>query len=366
MWGSLSGTNASGIASMGISNSGAIKATVDSDVAWGTLSVDHELTSSVCSFIEDIVELFIGDINKKIEEAVEEEIPSVLDQVFQQLLDDALATFGTQVELPDDVLFDYTAMNLLTTTDSAKFEVLGQFKDKNNPDNPTNFTPVAMSGGFPVHEANVQISEFPLNTASEIYTSKGLLAYDTEVPHSIFDPDVIPGIACGSDCYAFANFWVTSPPNATFNGAPDYRDYVEVNAAYVNLSYASNNGSGPICLVEVNAVLTATFNVSSKDGKDVVTVTMEKSKIDYSIVQSYVGIIDTLLIKAAITFAVDEFCLLFNTLFPGIPLPIELGKGIVVSTIDTYQNLHTVDVGADVLFPSLKAYPSKDQRSYIF
>jgi len=363
VWGSLTGTNASAVASIGISN-GAIIATVDSDISWGKLSVDHKLTSSFCSFIEDIVELFVGDINNKIEAAVKKNIPSILEQVFQQLLDDALSTFGTQVELPNDVLFDYTALNLLTTTNDARFEVLGQFKDKNHPDLPTNCTPYAMTIGFPSHEANAQISEFPLNTASEVYTAKGLLAYTAEVPHSIFDPDIIPGIDCGSDCNAFADFWVTLPPNATFNGAPDYGDYVEVNAAYANLSYTSNNGSGPICLVEMNAVLTATFNISAQDGKDFVSVTMKQSKIDYAIVKSYVGIIDTLLIKAAISFVVDEFCVLFNTLFPGIPLPIELGKGVELSTLVTYQNLHTVDVGADVTFPTQKTNWRKEKRIY--
>jgi len=363
MWGSLSGTSATGNATIKISNGG-IKATVATSLKWGTLYVDHKLTSSFCSFIEDVVELFIGDIDKKIEDAAKSKIPAVLKQVFQQILDNALATFGMQVELPDDVLFDYTAVDLVTTTDIAVFKVLGQFKDKNNPNRPSNFTPTAMTGGFPYHGANVMICEFPVNTASEVYTAKGLLTYGAEVPHSIFDPDIIPGIDCGSDCSAFADFWVTSPPNASFDGKPDYYDYVEVHDAYVNLTYRSNDGSGAICLVKVDALLTATFNVSVKNGKDILMVTMEKSKIAYDIAKSYVGIFDTLLLKAAIQFAVDEFCILFNSLFSGIPLPVELGKGVTLSSVNKYQDLHTVDVGVDVLFPSLKTL-RKNQRNKI-
>jgi len=352
IWGSLSGTDASGIASLGISN-GAVKATVDSNIAWGTLSIDHHLSNDFCSFIEDIVELFIGDINKKIEDVVKSQIPSVLEQVFQQLLNEGLSTFGTQVELPEDVLFDYSAVDLDTQPNLATFEVLGQFKDKNNPNKPTNFTPNAMTLGFPIYEANAMISEFPVNTASEVYTAKGLLAYQAVVPHSIFDPDIIPGISCGADCSAFANFWVTLPPNATFYGSPNYYDLVEVNDAYVNLSYTSNNGSGAICLVEVDALLTATFNVSVKNGKDIVSVTMDKSKIAYDVVKSYVGIFDRIVLEAAMKFAVAEFCTLFNSLFPGIPLPVDITQGIKLSTVKTYQHLHTVDVGVNVSFPTL-------------
>jgi len=353
IWGSLSGTDASGIASLGISN-GAVKSTVDSSIVWGTLSIDHHLSSDVCSFIEDIVELFIGDINKKIEDVVKSQIPAVLEQVFTELLNEGLSTFGTQVELPDNVLFDYTAVDLSTQTNIATFEVLGQFKDKNNPSKPSNFTPNEMKLGFPTSEANAMISEFPVNTASEVYTSKGMLAYQAVVPNSIFDPDIIPGIDCGADCSAFANFWVTSPPNATFYGSPNYYDLMEVNDAYINLSYTSNNGSGAICLLEIDALLTAKFNVSEKNGKDIVSVTMENSKIAYDIVKSYVGIFDRILLEATIKFAVDQFCILFNSLFPGIPLPVSIAQGIKLSTVKTYQHLHTVDVGVDVTFPSLK------------
>lgn len=361
IWGSLSGTDANGIASLGISN-GAVKATVDTNIVWGTLSIDHELSNDFCSFIDDIVELFIGDINKKIEDVVKSQIPAVLEQVFQELLDKGLSTFGTQVELPDDVLFDYTAVDLDTQANIATFEVLGQFKDKKYPNKPTNFTPNEMTLGFPIYEANAMISEFPVNTASEVYTAKGLLAYQAWVPHSIFDPDIIPGINCGADCTALANFWVTLPPNATFYGSPNYYDLVEVNNAYVNLSYTSNNGSGAICLVELDAVLSATFNVSVKNGKDVVSVTMDKAKIAYDIVKSYVGFFDRILLEAAIKFAVDEFCILFNSLFPGIPLPVDITQGIKISTLKKYQRLHTVDVGVDVSFPKQKKLRNENRH----
>jgi len=348
VWGSLSGTNISGEASLRISR-GAITGTVKSDISWGRLSLDHHLPNDLCKFVEDVVTLFIGDINKKIEEEVRKKLPSTLNQVFQELVDKSLKTFGKQVDLGHNVSFDYTALNLSTTSKEATFEVLGQFKDKNNPIAPTNFTPTAIKTVSSGKEATAWFSEFPFNTASEIYWNKGLLAYDLLIPHSTFDPTKVKGLEWCSNCTVWANYSLTSPPEFVFSGSPDYNDSVKLHFGHFNLSYTSKNGTQPICVIKLDARLALTFNVSNANEIDFVMVTMERSNIWMS-VKHYVGDVSEKLVRPAVIMVVDHFSTIFNVLLPGIPLPVDLGNGAKLSTVKTLQNEHTVAVATDVRF----------------
>jgi len=125
-----------------------------------------------------------------------------------------------------------------------------------------------------------------------------------------------------------------------------------VQNAKLLLSFTrSRGGEGSICVVSVNALLTAKFNVSTKKGKAVVKVTLNEPNFNYSMDQENVIISDISLVEDAVTFAVNEFCRHFNSLFPGIPLPVGLGDGVTFPSVKMYQDWHTVDFGADFSFP---------------
>jgi len=347
VWGSLSGINISGDASLQISE-GAIATTVMSNISWGRLSLDHDLPNDLCKFVEDIVTVFIGDINKMIEKQVKKKLPNTLNQVFKELVDKSLKAFGQQVDVGHNVSFDYAAINLSTTSKGATFGLLGQFKDKNNPNNPTNFTPTPIKMVSSGKEATAWFSEFPFNTASEIYWNKGLLASDLWIQHSTFDPTKVKGLEWCSNCTVYANFSLTSPPEFVFNGSPDYNDSVWLHFGHFNLSYRSENGTGSICGFKLDARLALTFNVSSAYKMDFVMVTMERANIYFSVKQ-YVGHVSENLARPVVIKVVDNFSTLFNLLLPGI-LPVDLGSGAKLSTVKTLQNEHTVAVATDVRF----------------
>lgn len=348
VWGSLSGANISGEASLRISKGG-IAATVKSDISWGRLSLDHTLPNDLCKFVEDIVTLFVGDMNKMIEEEVKKKLPNTLNQVFQELVDKSLKTFGKQVDVDHNVSFDYTSLSVSTTSKGATFGVLGQFKDQNNPNAPTNFTPTAIKMVSSGKEATAWFSEFPFNTASEIYYNKGLLPSNLSIPHSIFDPTKVKGLQWCSNCTVWANFSLKSPPEFVFNGSPDYNDSVKLHFGHFDLIYSSKNGTGSICGIKLNARLALTFNLSNANKMDLVMVTMERANIWFS-VKEYVWHVSENLARPAVITVVDYFSRLFNMRLPGIPLPVDLGSGAKLSTPKTLLNEHTVAVATDVRF----------------
>jgi len=353
VWGSLSGTNISGEATLRISG-GAITGKVKSGISLGRLSLDYHFPNDLCKFLEDIVKSFIGDINKKIEKEVTKELLYTLNQVFQDLVDKSLDTFGKQVDLGHNVSFDYTALNLSTTSEGATFAVLGQFKDENNPNMSTNSTASAIRKVSSGKEATAWFSEFPFNTASEIYTKKGLLAYDLQINQSIFDPTKVKGLEWCSNCTVWANFSLTSPPKFAFNGS---RDLVKVHFDNFDLTYTSNNGSaGPICRITLNSWLNLTFHLSTANKMDFVMVTMERTKMWYSVKHLNIGKVSDSLARPAVSLVVDKFTKLFNALVLGIPLPVDLRNGAKLSQVNITQNEHTVAVAADVRFPNRNSH----------
>lgn len=350
VWGSLSGTNISGEGSLMISGGAISPGTVTSDISLGRLSLDHQFPGDLCTFEEDIVNLFIGDINIMIEV----ELRTTINWVFHQLVNKSLKTFGTNVKFDHKVIFDYTTLNLSTTSKDATFAVLGQFKDLDKPNAPTNSTQNAIkmvsSAG---RESTAWFSEFPFNTASEIYTNKGLLVDAVKIHRSTFNTTKVEGLTCDSNCTVWANFSVNSPPEFEFNQSQDHK--VVVHFDNFNLSYTNISGSGGICLISnLIAHLKLTFNASNINGMDFIMVTMEFLHMWYDL-KAWIGHVSPHDARPAIKLVVDQFGKLFNGLLHGIPLPVVLRNGTKISDVKTLYNENTVGVAANVRFPDRKS-----------
>jgi len=345
-WGHVRSTNATAIARF---STRPIISEVLTNIRWGYFDVSHHLDDPFCRAVEVIVEAIIGDINKLIVSKLKKHMPSIIDKAFRELVNKLASRIGTELSLPHDVLFDYGIVNISSTSAEGRVEVVGQFRDALSP-KPSRFEPHRISDNFEVHTANVRFSEFPINSASEVYTEKGLLRFQQAIPKEILSPTLI--IQCGSQCEAKIDFWVSTPPYAIFRGAPNYSTIIYDTDSFVNISFVNETATGPICLVNLRAELHATFYIEPV--QEVIQVKMNVAHIDFTIDKSWVGFLDTIVLDGALMFVANDFCQLFNHLFPGIPLPTTIAENIKMEVVKE-QELHTIDLGFEFNISSIDA-----------
>lgn len=112
-WGEIEHTSLTLIMKMGISESNRFSTEViNASFTWGTFSLHHKVSGTMCNIAESVVAAFLGDLDTYVEEKVKEELPQKLPDLLKEQFD----------ELIDQLPFPVTGGPFLTD-DSISFEM---------------------------------------------------------------------------------------------------------------------------------------------------------------------------------------------------------------------------------------------------
>jgi len=151
-----------------------IQAVVTS-VQFGSVHVSHKF-HSVCKIVDDIVEIFIGDVNKKLEEAIKKDVPDAIQKELNKVAVEIMAEFTTIIKIDKYSELDYSLVtNMITPKNVLTFNVKGEFKSVVTPKE-SSLVASAMPPPVVKSDVCVQINQYVLNTATEVYTNAGVFA----------------------------------------------------------------------------------------------------------------------------------------------------------------------------------------------
>lgn len=141
-------------------------------VHFGSVKVSHKF-HSVCKIVDDIVEVFIGNVNKKLEDAIKKDVPDAIQKELNTLAEEIMAEFTGIVKVDKYSELDYSLVtNMLTPAHVLTFNVKAEFKSVVDPKESALVASV-MAPSAVKSDAVVQINQYVLNTAAEVYTNAG-------------------------------------------------------------------------------------------------------------------------------------------------------------------------------------------------
>ena len=94
--------------------------------SWGKLLINEKLNSVACKVIQDIAKLFVGNINTKIQNVIENNVPVVLEQIIRTKGNQVLQELTKPLNVDSYASIDLSlAKNPIFTKNAVEFSLLG-------------------------------------------------------------------------------------------------------------------------------------------------------------------------------------------------------------------------------------------------
>ena len=384
----VSGTNLNLAAVPGVTADGHPQASIKTGIHFGSVVVHHKLKNTVCKIAQSIVQLFIGSVNKQIEDIVKKEVPSIVQKEIVAIVNPLLASIPLTLPIDKaagvDGDFRLSAapnivQNTLHVVDLARFE-------PTLPAPPAQWPP---PGGFPAPTAlplpsntssdvTLQLGEYAMNSVAASFAYAGLLKQPPQVikPTQQWNTslllDLFPKMAGHLPPGQNLSFvfgvgeQVADWPLAILTAAGGGKATFSVKG-YINLTCATpacvhgDGGAAPsgpplaILALSVDAVASAGFYVKSSNVSAIaVAVNIGLGQFTLALDNSIVGkSIDVKLLDTLITFVLKDIIIPWaNKKYGSIGIPLPAIKGVQIK--DPVLSLTEVDgcltIGASIVF----------------
>lgn len=307
------------------------------------------------------MEVFIGDINKKIESAVKDKVPAAVQTALNTQVNKLLAGLGLVVSVDSNAQANFSLAGTPTITDTQLalgFEA--KFEPKVRPAGGIPPTPAAPPLSLPRNDKDLALafSASVIDSASAVYTALGVLELNTTVPSNVSDSLrlLLPQLKRAFPAEPLTVRIAANrrlPPHATFG--PKGAQLVAQDATLLLSALQPNGGTeSPALSLLLNASINATVALGA--GAENITfrlvVGAAQRTLAVGLAKSWIGPVPQLdPLAALLDFVCDRFAIqYFNTHASGVPIPqvsgitlessaVALGVGdLVVSTDVGFDN----------------------------
>jgi hypothetical protein len=308
-WASMSGTTISLSMAASESNGDLVFGDAQSSVSWGSLNINHDFPNFFCKIGQDIIQLFIGNINNLIKKTVENDIPAKIGPMVQAALDKALAKLPLDFVSQPQVTSDSISLTVdLLGHPAGVAKVMGPLRS-------------ARTRAIAARDLELEIPQTALNNLLLFTQQQGGLnmnftdkKFNTSVIKTIF-PAVY---AQCPDCpFAIEINAIDAPFVTTTSDSIG----ITVTNGILGLNLAAADGSIlPFVDLWVNASLSV--NDVSITTANAVYFQLALGAFSLGIRASSIGPFDISLISSVAAFALQDVVIpQFNQRFKGIPLP---------------------------------------------
>lgn len=345
-------------------------------INFGSIDVSHSMSHESCKIAEKIVEIFIGNVNKKIESEVKSKVPGVVQKALNGAVNKLLAGLGLVVSVDSHAQANFSLVGTPTITDTQlALGFQARFEPKVRPPGGIPPMPVAPTPALPDNDKDLALafSASVFDSASAVYSALDVLELNETIPTNISTSlrVVLPQLrrAYPSEplvVQVAANSRL--PPRVVFGrtGA----QLVAENASILLSAVATNGTECPALSLRLDAYINAT--VALGPGAQNITFKLvpgvAQRTVSVTLAESWIGAVPELgPLASLLNFVCDKLAIPYvNGHASGLPIPqvngisltspaIVLGNGdVVVSTDIGFDN-----VSADI---SASESPRKLQR----
>ena len=349
---SISGTNVGVI--MALKNVGGRPQIVaNTSISFGKVSVSHHLNNVGCKIAESIVQLFIGNVNSKIESDIKSKVPAAVQSVLNTQVNALLA--GLQLSVPVDKWSTANFSLAGATTNTATRLTLGfaaRFEPTMRPAGGLPPTPTP-PGSSPLLTPNcaedlgLAFGAEIANSASVVYASAGALTVNSTLPPNVTSspafnalfPALIKHFPNSTFSVALA-VRPKAPPTATIT--PPLLRLTASNVSVVFLA-SSEGGSPPIPALELAVGVNVSMDVNvTADGQFIQGKVLPGNglrPIVIAVEGTQIGPVDGKALSAAVNLVIDTVALPYlNSHFKGVPIPQVAGITLAQPSVAAVGN----------------------------
>ncbi len=336
-------------------------------INFGSIDVSHGMSHESCKIAEKIVEVFIGNINKKIESEVKSKIPGVVQKALNGEVNKLLAGLGLVVSVDSHAQANFSLAGTPTITDTQlALGFQARFEPKLRPPGGIPPIPVAPPLALPNNDKDLGLafSASVFDSASAVYSALGVLELNEPIPANISTSLrlLLPQLKRAYPTEPLVVHLAANsrlPPRVVFG--PTGAQLVAENASIILSAVAANGTEHPALSLLLDASINATVALGA--GAQNITFKLvpgvAQRTVGVTLAESWIGPVPELRpLATLLNFVCDRLVIPYvNTHASGLPIPqvggvsltnpaIVLGNGdVLVST----------DVGFDNVSASISA-----------
>ena len=171
-----------------INANGLPQVVASTSIDFGSVDVSHKMEHESCKIAEKIIEVFIGNINKKIESEIKSKVPAVVQSALNTQVNKLLAGLGLVVDVTPDATANFSLSGTPVITDTRlTLGFVAKFEPKVWPAGGVPPTPIASPLPQPATGKDLALafSSSVLDSASAVYTALGSFALNESIPANV-------------------------------------------------------------------------------------------------------------------------------------------------------------------------------------
>lgn len=329
-------------------------------IDFGSVDVSHSMSHESCKIAEKIVEVFIGNINKKIESEVKSKIPGVVQNALNNEVNKLLAGLGLVISVDSYAQANFNLSGTPTITDTQlALGFQAKFEAKAPPPGGIPPTPEVPPPMLPHNDKDLALafSASVFDTASAVYTALGVLELNETIPENVSASLrlILPQLRRAYATQPLVVHLAANsrlPPRVVFGPAG-----TQLVAENVSIVLSAVDANGTVCPA-LSLLLDASINATVALGPGAQNITftvvpgLAQRTLGVTLAESWIGPIPELgPLATLVNFVCDRFGIPYiNNHASGLPIPqvrgillsspgIVLGNGdVVVSTDIGFDN----------------------------
>ena len=357
-WASISGTSVDFSLALATDANGKLTVTsVTPNINFGNVDINHDLHSFLCKVGQDIIQLFLGNINNIIKNTAEQEIPKVMTSLIKSLVDKELPKLPLTFVSQPTVVEDTVAISLQLIAPSGDFDAPMHVAS----------SPLPLSPGFgmlhtmPFTDRDVagSISDVSFNDIVALLAQDNKFDWNYTFPASesntsILKPYIPAAYNMCPDCPFKVNYHVlpSSPPFGVFQDGTIEFSFTDVS---LGVNARDTNGTVlPLFDLSMNLTFSLTnFSIANHNVTSNIKFLIGIETFGIGLERSFVGPFDIASLSASIeSFLQFVVVPLFNAEFKGVPLTfMKNGFGLDQWLIEVKGN--SIVLGANIVVPPL-------------
>ena len=312
---------------------------VSAKSTYGSLNVKHDLNGVVCSIGQDILQLFLGNIDKRIKELIMNKLPNMMGPKL------ASATTTELSEIPLKFIGQpvVSSSAIVATVDLLSAPMMMSMFNATAPAT-TGAAAIAAAGA---REINLAVPTSSLNMVLSAMTKAGKLGSSIVVPGSstaVFKNDLPKAYAACPDCEIKLVFTYRQAPTVS-TGSDTVK--LSTDDLLVEVRGGSSSTSVELFVLSASGALSVTkLGVTGTDGTSLY-FNLAIDKLQLSAYQSNSGTISNAVLSSIQQLVEDKLVPSFNRQFSGYQMPSKVNNGFV----SVQQG--SVGFGFDVVIPSI-------------